>query len=1016
MKKTIFILLVTFLLPHNFYAQDFNSDIAKGKEYFKKAAVLKSQFKLDSALLFFRQASELFHKHEVWDNYLIIQNEIGNSFVQRGDIDKALEVYETYVPLAINKFGASNMHLANGFHNIGIAYFFAGKNTKAISYYEQSLAMRQSLGKANDPLTSNVYNDLGNAYTENSEYDKALKMFRKSLDMRIAFFGELHPAVAASYNSIGIIYKVKAEYDQALEYHKKAFNIQNKTVGASHPDIANYLQNIGNVYLSQSEYDLALQYYLQTLELRIRFYGKVHPLTAKDYLNIGIVYDAKDDLGEALANYSNAYKIQNKVLPKTHADKAMVLNNIGNIYNKQSQYENSIKFYLQALDIKSINYGRNHPEVADYFTNLGNAYSALKKYEIAVAYYDSALVINEVKFGTKHPAVVLPYLNLASTFYDMKDYYNALENYQKSLIANVKDFNPDFSNTYANPELKNYYDREKLLRSLEGKAKTLVGKYKAEKYIDDLKIAYKIYEISDSLIGITRNTTSSKADKIALGKITSRVYDQAIDVCFMLATEIPEAKKAYDYKAFYFSEKNKSGVLLEALASAEASKFAGIPDSLLIIEKELNKEINELEKQIAEVTDFSEENIFRAKLLKINEQYAHLVQDFEQNYPKYYEMKYNVENISAQKIIDILDSKTLIRTYFVGDSLISIFTLQNNGLTIDRMPLPIDYEYDIAMYRKNIRKFTNTAAKAFTKQAYSFHQNLFPPIESKSIENVIIIPDGLLGTIPFETFLTEKYTGNISNFREYPYLIKKYNISYSYSTNLLYKSLTENNPSPAPKDWLGLAPVFLQNKGDVIMNGVLVTPLPASEQEIDSIYANFTKNELSAIKELHSAANEEFVKSDILNDYKYLHIATHGFVNSERPELSGIFLAPQKGENDGILYSGEIYNLQLNSDLVVLSACETGLGKIVKGEGVIGLSRALLYAGTDNLIVSLWKVSDKSTSELMINFYNGLIEERKQNAQVHFSNPLRAAKLSLISQKTKLAHPYFWSPFILIGN
>ena len=199
-----------------------------------------------------------------------------------------------------------------------------------------------------------------------------------------------------------------------------------------------------------------------------------------------------------------------------------------------------------------------------------------------------------------------------------------------------------------------------------------------------------------------------------------------------------------------------------------------------------------------------------------------------------------------------------------------------------------------------------------------------------------------------------------------------------------------------------------------MFNGNYVTSLPGTEDEVKAIFNTFDENNLRAMMKTHLQANEAFIKSGELSKYKYIHIATHGFVNSENPELSGILLAYNPDiEEDGILHSGEIYNLRLNSELVVLSACETGLGKISKGEGIIGLSRALLYAGTKNIIVSLWKVADKSTSELMIDFYIHHIQYTYSNKDI--SRSLRYAKLKMI-QEGEFAHPYYWSPFILVGK
>jgi CHAT domain-containing protein len=193
-----------------------------------------------------------------------------------------------------------------------------------------------------------------------------------------------------------------------------------------------------------------------------------------------------------------------------------------------------------------------------------------------------------------------------------------------------------------------------------------------------------------------------------------------------------------------------------------------------------------------------------------------------------------------------------------------------------------------------------------------------------------------------------------------------------------------------------------------------ISPLISSEDEVKEIYSIFDKNGYRSKALLFSSAQKDFVMSDSIRNYNIIHFATHGFVNSESPELSGIQLAiTNKSKDDGILYSGDIYNLKLNAELVVLSACETGLGKISKGEGIIGLSRAFLFSGASNLIVSLWKVSDFSTSELMIEFYKNILGKKDVNHS--YSSDLRSAKLKLIGNK-EFAKPYYWSPFILLGN
>jgi len=209
----------------------------------------------------------------------------------------------------------------------------------------------------------------------------------------------------------------------------------------------------------------------------------------------------------------------------------------------------------------------------------------------------------------------------------------------------------------------------------------------------------------------------------------------------------------------------------------------------------------------------------------------------------------------------------------------------------------------------------------------------------------------------------------------------------------------------------------LQNSVDSIktrgrfMDNMLISSLPGTEQEVIEIYQYFVNNNFKAKANLYKAANEKEVKTTNLNNYRFIHFATHGFANMENPELSGLILAQDSSDNeDNILFLDEILNLNLNSNLVMLSACETGLGKIYKGEGIIGLSRALIYSGAQNIGVSLWQVSDESTRELMTQFYKNIVDNNSND----FGEPLRNAKLKLIETKA-FSHPFYWSPFILIG-
>ena len=1015
------ILFLFFLLISNFLtAQNFEKDTELAGIYYQKGVDLKNRYQLDSADYYLKLAAALFKKHEVWDNYLIIQNELGTILIRKGDMTAAIIFFETQLADAAEHFEATNEYSANFYNNLGLAHFFKGDVDAALDFYDRSLSIRIALGDKESIFVSNLFNDMGNGYSEKGEFELAFDYYQKALQIRQKILGENHPETALSYNNLGIIYKEQGQYDLAIEYHQKALKIQKKIFGENYPELANYYQGIGNAYKEKGELDLAMDYYMKAYTIHENAYGELNPLVAKDLVAIGNIYTEKEDFENAVDAFQKALKIQKQTLSENHPDLAMTYNNIGNIYNKYEQYDLALAFYLNALELKEAIVGEEHPEIADYFNNIGNIYASKGDYIQALEYQQKALDLKIMFFGNKHPSVILPYLNIGNIYYETGEYDKALVDFQNSMSANVKEFNPKPTNIYINPSLNNYYDAKKLLSSLHGKAKTLIGKYKTDMLEANLIAAFNTYQKCDILIGIIRRTTISKSDKIEFGKITSKIYDESIDICSKLHNLKKDTDNGYYIEqGFYFSEKNKAGVLLEAIAGSEAKKFSGLPDSLLAIEKKQKQEMVFYEKKLAEVVDAQEEAVIRNELFELKARYKKLITSFEKDYPKYYEMKHSEKYVTVKDLQSVLSEDVALRSYFLGDSLISIFTITHESISLDQVEKVEDFDFKIFGLRKLITSGVISDFNDFQVEAYDFYTKLFPRELPDGIKNILVIPDGNLGLIPFEVLLTEKYTGKIDQFEKYPFLINKYGFAYSYSANLFYKNIQktiENGNRHSGDSWLGIAPVFNDVK-NLVINDIYISSLPATEKEVKTINQKFKQKNIDSEIKVFNDASEEFLKSDAIKKYKYLHIATHGFVNSEKPELSGIILADNKsGGNDGILYSGEIYNLELNSDLVVLSACETGLGKVSKGEGIIGLTRALLYAGTNNIVVSLWRVSDNSTADLMIDFYDYFLKEREaENSMFAYSDYLRMSKLNMIKDE-KFGHPFFWSPFILIGN
>ena len=463
--------------------------------------------------------------------------------------------------------------------------------------------------------------------------------------------------------------------------------------------------------------------------------------------------------------------------------------------------------------------------------------------------------------------------------------------------------------------------------------------------------------------------------------------------------------------AFYFSEKSKSAVLLETISDSEAKNFANIPDTLLVFEQDIKREITYYEQKIAEAPGPELEREYRDRLFTLNSDYSAFTFQLEQSFPDYFNLKYNVKTVSVEDLKNQMDSETGILNYFIAEKSerLFIFLISKNKFRVYNEPLEVDFDRYLTAFRNTIQY---RAQNGYFRISNELYRQLFPFRIPKNLKHLVIIPDGRLGTIPFEALTGGKYKKYEPDYASLPYLINQLSVSYDYSSTLFHqKNINSGDSKNDSRGILLCAPVEFQGE-QTQTERIGLADLPATESEVIKIDQLFQENGLNANVYLHDEAREEVIKSPEIENYKFLHFATHGIVNEESPQLSQIFLAPDSGEGeDGSLYSGEIYNLNIQADLVTLSACQTGLGKIAKGEGIIGLSRALTYAGANNLIVSLWSVSDESTSDLMVNFYQKLLTDPEVKS---YSQAIRLAKLNLIIN-TDYPLPYYRAPFVLIG-
>lgn len=792
----------------------------------------------------------------------------------------------------------------------------------------------------------------------------------------------------------GLLYMMQSRYDLALENLLAAVDQFEKSNNAGSLEAAEALVHLGNVYRSTGKYSQAEEQLNHALLIRQEKLPANHELIAAIYNDLGLVY-IELDRDKSIEYYEKALETYRKLHGENDPKIAIANTNLGIVYTKEKLYGDAINYYETALKIWDKVYPGAHANKALVLMNLGQTYSSLGDQKAAQGYYEKSLTMYEAALGKKHPEVAFAHTLLGNQKISQRNYDEGLRHYQLALVANISSFSNEIITS--TPVIKDFYNGRQLLFSLMYKAKGLEKKYYGRSLrFDELLLGLTTLQACDTLIDQLRQGATNEADKIELGVAANEVYADGVRIAYELSEVAFGNRSNYRELSFYFAEKSKSAVLQEAISDTNAKSFANIPNDLLEEEKNLKAAVAMINQKLAQKPEAEEEKYLRETLFSLNRAYQEFTKRLENQYPEYFNLKYNSAAPSIRQLQSILPGSTAMVSYFIDEynGRLYTFVISKKKFSIESKALPAQYDKYITGLRNSLFfQEINT----FKVSARTLYKLLMPGKIPGQVNDLVIIPTGRMGVIPFETLLSKESTS--SDFKDLPYLLRQYSIRYEFSAGL---ALQKQHEHKAIRSALFCAPVTFPDKD-------ALADLPGTASEVNAISKLFNQNNIQSEVYLNGKANEAAIKSGSLKNYSLVHFATHGVVDENSPELSRIFLQTDTEAEDGNLFAGEIYNLELNADLVALSACQTGLGKISKGEGVIGLSRALVYAGAKNLIVSFWSVADESTAQLMTDFYKQLLE----NPSANYSRDLRTAKLNLLN--AQYSAPYYWAPFILIG-
>jgi CHAT domain-containing protein/Tfp pilus assembly protein PilF len=1045
----------SFNISEYYVASNIYSEAAK---HFENGRFEEARELFDKAAYHFNMSEDI----ESWANCLV---DIAKCYISLNQHPKAFDYLNQSREAAEGLSEGSNLLHARVHHEYGVILLKQGDKNNSIAHLIESITIRTNLRGEGDPELANTYNKLGVNYYMVGDFDKSLAAYNKALE--ISSITAVEPVILAEiYNNIGIVLKLTGDLVGSLKYYEESVALKEKLLSPDDPNLARTYNNLGNLHRIMGQSEMAMYYFQKAETIFKSNYGQRYPMVGKIYSNMGIIYKDNGDFGKSL-QYLNYAKSVLEGNPSNSEEIASVYNNLGNVHYELNDYEQALLFYKQSVDTReqgqsiflsrsysnialcyyelqqfneasayhqlSIDYrikyfGKDHYMLADEYMNYGQFYVKTGDPNKGLDLYKSAYTIYVNNFGQKHPRVSNCLATIGGFYYEQKNVFLALQYYQKALVAVVEDFD-DKSNFYSNPSLdQKILSKTDLLFALSKKAMALKDYYTQLSHdLRDMRMSLASYELALDLMDNIRIGHLTGESKLELAKNQKDLFVNAISTAYEAFT-ITQAKEYQDI-AFQFTERGKAAMLYDFMRENDAKQYAHIPDSLLSVERKIKEDITLYQKLIYEEVlkpgqerDSTKMSRWEEELFKSQEQQKDLIAFFNINYPKYYQYKYTNKICSIEEIRSNLDDNDVLVEYFLGSDVLYTFCVSRNETKI------LKQQIDSSLYRyidqlpnnQTLDQVINDAYTTYTgyvNSSFNLYRILLEPVKNEiAAKDLIIIPDGILGYVSFESLLTDEVYVSSVDYKSLPYLIRKHTINYGYSGTLLVNSIKSENNRPVKDDLLAFAPVYFSSNGQDMSlktlpvyrtRGEELLDLPATRKEVMDISKIFSGDVY-----INNYATVNRFK-EIAANYRILHIATHGIVDNINPLHSKLVFSPLvNGEKeDNALYYGDLFNLELNAELAVLSACNTGYGKNSEGEGIMALARGFMYSGVPSLVISLWSVEDESTATIMKGFYQYLKEGHSKDES------LRLAKLDYLNTTDNVgASPYYWSGFVNIGN
>ena len=870
-----------------------------------------------------------------------------------------------------------------GRHGLAWLYNLTGRRAEALAEFQQLITLQPQNILAHVDKALTLVSD-GRSREAAESFQICLRLLESNPDDQLKI---------TVVSQLGYLYMGMGNYPEALKNLEKVLEMARASHNLSFEEIA--LSQIGSVHYRQNDYIKTEQHWRRALDLSRTIAAKstkVQTYPQNHLGNLGDVYYQLGDIAAAKEAYSASLKLS--IEAKDERNQSSVLKSLGDLYASQGDLNQAREAYEQGL---ALGEKRN---------NLGNQVGALLglsalqrrmgNYQLATEYAQRVLKLLEGRSSPLWEGQALNSLGLSHLRF--KRIPEALTAFQKTLTMDSHATGPRIQ-----------------WEAHAGLARAYVQNSHPDKARQHYQQAIDVIEKVRARLGGDQDKAGFLQDKV-------EIYKEQIALLLDLYRLDIRSNNGAD--AFHYNERARARAFFDGLAEAKIDPERDVAPNLLKQRRELYTRISTLTAQLIkersrETNKQDPASIGELKkgLDQADKELSDWLRELRRHNPRYAALTYP-EPVTLAETQRLLDDKTILLSYSLADPVSFLFAVSHNDFQVKRLPSEALLGKRVQDLLTAISDRNSPSPEQYRLHATRLSQDLLPAGRMLAGKKaLLVVADGALHRLPFEVLFLPG-TAASGDLRRWPYLIRNFAVSYVPSASVLAQ-LQNDAREVAPKGFIAFGdPLYEHSASSSTLRvtnaaGRLnLQRLPYSRTEIDGIARLFPKDDSALF--FGAEASEENVKSpERLGRYRIVHFSTHGYINEARPRFSGLVLSlPATIRNsqseDGVLSAYEIFDLKLKADLVVLSACETGLGKEIRGEGLMSLTRAFMYAGTPSVVVSLWNVSDETASDLMIRFYRHL-----KTPGISKSEALRLAQLETIDDN---GFPYFWAPFVLIGK